>query len=88
MAVVEGRVKEDKNICKLSDHLELGCQCDLHTYLTHTESTDSFAGLLGRVMGNASEIQGDIYSGNIAVELTIESAGLKHLQVQVEGKCK
>lgn len=93
LAVAEGRVAEDKDICKLSDRLELGCQCDLHTHFRHTKPTGSFADWLGRVMANASELQGDVCSGNlgnIAVELKLilEHGGLKHLQVQVEGKSK
>lgn len=64
--------ERQEDILRCTDRLELGCECDLHTHLRGDESDLGFADWLGRVMGNASELQGAMYSGNlgnIAVEL-------------------
>ena len=78
---------------KNTDRLKLGCQCELHTYLRSDGSIDSFADWLGRMMGNASELQGAMYSGNLGniaveVKLILECAGFQHLRIQSEGKSK
>ena len=94
LAVAEGQMERQEDILRCTDHLELGCECDLHTLLRGGESDLDFADWLGRVMGNASELQGAMYSGNlgnIAVELVkliLERAGFQHLQIQSEGKSK
>lgn len=65
LAVAKGQMERQEDILKCTDRLELGCECDLHTHLRGDESDLDFADWLGRMMGNASELQGAMYSGNL-----------------------
>lgn len=58
-------MERQEDILKCTDRLELGCECDLHMHLRGDESDLDFADWLGRMMGNASELQGAMYSGNL-----------------------